>query len=130
MSYEGLFYQSNKKQVDFEWIIGEQTVLIKLIKIKKLGKLIITNPKTWIVTQKSEPIELKNRVYNRQFLELSGEGIIKMVILHGTDEAVVRYVNENELAFVKPSMKIEGCHFVLLSQFENELDQVLKLYQT
>jgi len=122
--------KSNKAQVDFELKGTHVNVLIKLVKIKRQAKLIITNPKTWIVTEKSQPISLRNQLQNQAFLSENEVGTIKIVIIYPTQEAVLRFVNENEMEFITPTMTVSGCHFILYHQLDNAFCEVMDVYES
>ncbi|HBT59620.1 MAG: hypothetical protein WCZ13_01820 [Acholeplasmataceae bacterium] len=102
---------------DFTLQIENSIYKIKVIYASNLKEVSFNSKKHWQVSNSSGSKMLDTK----GFETLSGN---KIILIYPTPERVLRYINENEVVFVKPSMDIWGMNVLCLNDLEAYFTQV------
>jgi hypothetical protein len=122
------FKLSNDPRYDFEKRIGNTTYVFKLVTIEENAEVTINSPVAWEMhfgggEYFGKPYKncrfLKNVV---PFLNWDTESS-KVVIFSPEAKRILKWVNESEMIFVTPSMKINGIYVLNLDQLTDFLEK-------
>lgn len=101
--------ESVKEIYDFNLKVNNESYMIKVIYAANLKEVSFNSKKHWQVSNSSGSKMLDTK----GFEELTGR---KIVLIYPKPERVLRYINENEVVFVKPSMDVFGMTVLSMSE--------------
>lgn len=111
LSEIGVVNKSQIKAYDYDLIINEVKYLIKLVNIGRYKEVSFNSNSHWQL----KPDKKLQLINPQGFDKLLGH---KIIILIGSPEKVVKYINENEIVFVKPLDKCYTYNVFLEEELE------------
>ncbi|ERJ13554.1 hypothetical protein [Haloplasma contractile] len=117
----------NSKFADLKLTINDKDYFIKVIKVSERKSIVITNKTTWIETERTGSLTIKNRITSIVPLlqnKIDFDSITqfnKIAIIYPDANKILKYINENEMVFVTEKTDVYGVRIVRF----NKLDQIL-----
>ena len=116
LSKLGVLSKSNHKAYDYDYKINNINFLVKFIFVGNIRELSFNSLRHWQIKDKK-----KNPMINTKGFELL-EGN-KVIIVYPAPKQILKYINENEVVFVRPN---EKC-FDYYVYTENTIDEIKHL---
>ena len=89
-----------------------KSILIRLIYAPSVNEVSFNSKRHWQLFSSSG----KKMIETHSFAEIPGD---KLILVYPQPGKIVKYINENEVVFVKPHMDVFGMHVIHLNQIDN-----------
>ncbi len=119
-------YQLNIKEkalYDLDLKINNKEYIIKILVVPEYSEIQVNSKATWEVKYGAGNTPGKAQPHKRFLTEIStfqnkdfDDNIIKLVLITPKPKKIVKYINECEIVFVKPSTDIYGSHIITIDQ--------------
>ncbi len=89
----------------------DRTILIRLIYAPSVNEVSFNSKRHWQLFSSSG----KKMIETHGFQDIEGD---KLLLIYPQPGKIVKYINENEVVFVKPGMDVFGMHAIHINQID------------
>ncbi|MDY0209811.1 MAG: hypothetical protein RBQ91_00190 [Acholeplasma sp.] len=116
LSEIGVLTETKLKSHDYEMTVKGSHYKIKLVYTPGAHEVSFNSKRHWQVFTPSN----KKMLETNGFYELEGK---KVIVIYPNPGKIVKYINENEIVFVKPNMDVFGMHVINCDQIDSYFSQ-------
>jgi hypothetical protein len=119
LSQYGTLTKVKKDRYQFELQTPNDRIFIRLIYAPSVNEVSFNSKRYWQLFSSSG----KKMIDTLGFQDIEGT---KLIIIYPQPGKIVKYINENEVVFVKPKMDVFGMHVIHLHQIETYFNNEAK----
>jgi 2-polyprenyl-3-methyl-5-hydroxy-6-metoxy-1,4-benzoquinol methylase len=111
LKHHGKLEHSKLNSHQYVLTTKDRTILIRLIYAPSVNEVSFNSKRHWQLFSSSG----KKMIETHGFQEIQGE---KLLLIYPQPGKIVKYINENEVVFVKPEMDVFGMHAIHINQID------------